>query len=109
MSLATARGIARRVGPYEFEPAGSHPPPGAVPCDIASTVAFDAADRWSVVMPAVRFSIESGWRGYATGPIFPFQCLVAAHTSVSARITCTHTADTHAGAIQVWLTPRRRS
>jgi hypothetical protein len=108
MSLATARGIARHVGPYEFQPADSHPPPSAVPCDIASTVSFDATDRWSVVLPAMRFSIESGWRGYATGPIFLFRCLVTARTSASARITCTHTADRHAGLVQVWLTARRR-
>jgi hypothetical protein len=107
MTLATAREIAGHVGPYEFQPANSHPPASAVPCDIASSVAYDATDRWSVLFKN-SFTIESGWRGYAVGPIFPFRCTVTTHTRVSAQIACFHAADTHAGAVHVWLSARRR-
>src|SRR5881398_1964826 len=48
ISVATARSLAKRVGPSEFQPPGSHPPARTIPCSVASDVAFAGARAWSV-------------------------------------------------------------
>src|SRR5712671_2321675 len=66
MSQGTARKIALQVGPYEFSPPDSHPPAKYVPCNVASSVAFQASKRWSV-RERLRFTVSAGWTGYSVG------------------------------------------
>lgn len=106
MSYETARSIARQVGPSEFQPADSHPPPGDVPCDVASSVAGAAADAWTH-WDSERGSFSAGWTGYASGPSYGrFYCTGKKRRDGGAVETCTHAADRHAGEIAVRLTIR---
>jgi hypothetical protein len=106
MSYKTARSIAERVGPSEFQPSGSHPSPKDVPCVVASSVAFAAADAWSV-RHATSEWISARWTGYASGPSFGgFHCIVTTPRAGTVGETCTHQADRHAGQITVQLTVR---
>jgi hypothetical protein len=107
MSYATARNIAARVGPNEFEPPDSHPPPQNVPCVVASSVAFVAANAWSV-RRATNDWISAAWASYASGPSFGrFHCIVTSRPSDNTSERCTHRADRHAGRIIVGLVIRR--
>jgi hypothetical protein len=67
MSAATARSIARRVGPNEFQPSGSHPRAKDVPCVVASSVAYAGADSWSI-REATDGWVSVAWASYASGP-----------------------------------------
>jgi len=106
MSYETARSIARRVGPYEFQPPASHPPPRDVPCVVASSVAFAGADAWAARQESPEW-VSVRWTGYASGPSFGrFRCVVTARRPRAIDETCTHEADRHAGAIVVEFTVR---
>lgn len=101
MSAATARSIARRVGPNEFQPPGSHPPAKDVPCVVASSVAYAAADSWSI-RKATDDWVSVAWASYASGPSFGrFHCRASRHRAGRVNETCNHRADRHAGAITV--------
>jgi hypothetical protein len=100
MSRVTARKIARQVGPYEFSPPDSHPPAKYVPCNVASSVAFQAAKGWSV-QERFRFSVSAGWTGYSVGPPYRFACVVTTRSRRKVGMTCVHNANSHAGAISV--------
>ena len=106
MGYETARSIAEHVGPYEFEPPGSHPRPQDVPCDVASSVAFSAADSWSKRRQTSEW-ITAGWRGYAVGPSYRFHCFVSRRTPARVDETCVHRADRRAGEIKVQFTAHR--
>jgi hypothetical protein len=95
-----ARKIARQVGPYEFSPPDSHPPAKYVPCNVASSVAFQAAKGWSV-QERFRFSVSAGWTGYSVGPPYRFACVVTTRSRRKVGMTCVHNANSHAGAISV--------
>lgn len=104
MSYATARSIALRVGPYEFQPPTSHPAPRDVPCDAALTVALAGANAWTH-WHSERGSLTAGWTGYATGPSYGrFDCTGTKRRDDGAVETCTHQADKHAGEITVRFT-----
>jgi len=105
MSYETARGIARHVGPYEFDPPDSHPAPRYVPCNVASSVANAAADAWTH-WHGEKGSVASGWTGYSVGPRYSFDCNGVRRRDGGAVETCTHQADRHAGRIVVRLTIR---
>lgn len=106
MSSATASSIARRVGPSEFQPAGSHPPAKDVPCVVASSVAYVAAESWSIHQ-AKDESVRVAWASYASGPSFGrFRCLASRAGGKGVEETCLHRADRHAGAITVELVVR---
>ena len=101
MSYATAKSIAARVGPYEFQPPSSHPAPQDVPCDAASTVALAGADAWTHWHSELG-SFAAGWTGYAAGPSYGrFDCTGTKRRDGGAIETCSHHADRHAGAIVV--------
>jgi hypothetical protein len=101
MSAATARSIARRVGPGEFQPPDSHPPARDVPCVVASSVAYAGADSWSI-RKATDDWINAAWASYASGPSFGrFHCQVRGRHSRAITETCSHNADRHAGEITV--------
>ena len=101
MSAATARSIARRVGPNEFQPRGSHPPAKDVPCVVASSVAYAGADSWSI-RKATDDWVSVAWASYASGPSFGrFHCRASRHGAGRVNETCNHRADRHAGAITV--------
>jgi hypothetical protein len=105
MGYETARGIARQVGPYELQPPYSHPAPGDVPCDIASSVALAAADartHWH----SDRGPVTAGWTGYSVGPAYRFDCNGTHRRDRGATETCTHESDRHAGEITVRFTIR---
>ncbi len=106
LSVATARSIAKRVGPAEFQPPGSHPPTKEVPCAVASAVAFAGARAWSV-RQATDDWVRAGWTGYSYGPSFGrFRCRASRHRSNRVTERCTHTADRHTGEITVEFTVR---
>jgi hypothetical protein len=106
MSYATARSIAERVGPNEFQPSGSHPLPKEVPCVVASSVAFAAANRWSIRHGTYE-EVSPKWTGYASGPsLGRFRCFVTSRRAAAVRQSCIHAADRHAGRISVDLTIR---
>lgn len=103
MSYATARSIASRVGPSEFQPPNSHPSPNDVPCDIASAVSqagTDAFTHWH----STSGTVNSGWTGYAAGPQFSFTCSGKRRSDGGATETCVHVADQHAGRVVVRFT-----
>jgi hypothetical protein len=106
MSYETARSIARHVGPDEFDPPDSHPLPQDVPCDVAGSVAFTAADSWSKRQQTSAW-IAAGWRGYAVGPSYRFHCVVSRPTPAAVDETCVHRADRRAGEIRVRFTAHR--
>jgi hypothetical protein len=106
MSYETARTIARRVGPSEFQPPGSHPQPSEVPCVVASAVAFAGANAWAARQKSPDW-VRVRWTGYASGPSFGrFRCVVTARHRGAIDETCTHKPDRHAGAIVVQFTVR---
>jgi hypothetical protein len=99
MSPQTARNIARRVGPNEFQPAGSHPSATDVPCDAAQSIASAGANAWTQ-WSANTGTITAGWTGYATGPSFGrFHCTGVTLNDGSVKETCAHRADRHAGSM----------
>lgn len=101
LSAATARSIARRVGPGEFQPPGSHPPAKDVPCVVASSVSNAGAHAWSVRQKTDDW-VSVAWASYASGPSFGlFHCLASRRAASRVDETCTHRADRHAGAITV--------
>jgi hypothetical protein len=108
MSYETARSIAKRVGPSEFQPPASHPRPAEVPCAVASAVAFAGANAWTT-WHATGGWVSAAWAGYATGPSFGrFHCTGVSRSDGGVKETCTHRADRHAGRITVQFIVRRR-
>jgi hypothetical protein len=106
MSYETARRIARRVGPSEFQPPGSHPDPGDVSCVVASSVAFAGANGWAARQESPGL-VSVRWTGYASGPSFGrFRCVATTRRPGAIDETCSHKADRHAGAIVVQFTVR---
>lgn len=106
MSSETARSIARRVGPKEFQPPSSHPAAKEVPCVVASSVAFGGANarsRWR----SNSGSMTARWASYAAGPSFGrFSCTGVRRRTGGAEETCIHRADRHAGQITVQFVVR---
>jgi hypothetical protein len=101
LSFESARSIARRVGPGEFQPPSSHPAAKDVPCVVASSVAFRGANAWST-WSSNSGSMTAGWASYAAGPSFGrFVCTGVGRRAGGARETCIHRADRHAGQITV--------
>jgi hypothetical protein len=101
MSAATARSIAERVGPNEFQPPGSHPHAKDVPCVVASSVAGVAAETWSED-GATDDWVRVAWASHASGPSFGrFHCHASRSGAGRVNETCDHRADRHAGAITV--------
>lgn len=109
MSHATARSIAQRTGPNEFEPAGSHAGTAqSVPCNVAGSTASIAGNTWSEGRPTA-FGITAGWMGYGSGPTFRFHCVLRRAGSRALLGTCVHRVDTQAGAVSVNFQIRPRA
>jgi hypothetical protein len=100
MSFATASGIARRIGPGEFQPAGSHPSPASVPCNIALSASDVAGTRWSL-QHVRRFGIRAGAVGYTGGPPFGFECALRDAGPRALAGTCVHRRSRRVGAVRV--------
>jgi hypothetical protein len=106
ISATTARSIAKRIGPAEFQPPGSHPPAKTIPCSVASNVAFEGARAWST-RQATDDWITVDWAGYSYGPsLGRFHCRASRLKSNRVTQTCIHKADRNAGDITVKLTVR---
>lgn len=101
MSAATARSIARRIGPGELQPPGSHPPAKDVPCVVASSVAGIGANSYSVHGTTDEW-IDVVWASYSSGPsLGRFRCRASRRAAGRVDETCTHRPDRHAGSISV--------
>jgi hypothetical protein len=106
ISAATARSIAKRVGPSEFQPPGSHPYAKTIPCSVASDVAFEGARAWSV-RQATDDWITVDWTGYTYGPsLGRFHCRASRHRLNRVMETCIHKANHNAGEMAVTFTVR---
>ena len=104
MSEPTAAGIARRVGPEEFAPPGSHPPANTIPCQVAQAVAFTGAEAWAN-WTGNTGAFGVGWFGEAPGPYLGlFHCMGVSRNDGGAKETCVHRPDRHAGRIKVSFT-----
>lgn len=107
MGFATAYGIAQRVGPSEFQPAGTHGTTAqAVPCNVAFDVADRAGNRWGALKQR-QFGITAGWAGYSGGPRFGFECVLRNAGARRLVGTCLHEASRRAGAVRVRFLIRR--
>ena len=101
MSAATARSIALRTRPEEFQPAGSHPAARGMPCWVAQSVATTAANAWTH-WPGNSGIVGIRPEGYTPGPYLGrFVCSGSNRRGGGARERCVHSADRHAGAITV--------
>lgn len=112
MTATTAAGIARLVGPGEF---GQSIPVSAVPCAVANSATSSASKAYAKIarrwpsQPYRPFWTGVTWIGYSTGPYLgAFHCAVTngggflPYTkSEDWRVTCTHTATDHEGAVVV--------
>ena len=107
MGFATANGIAQRVGPSEFQPAGTHGATAqAVPCNVALDVADRAGNRWGALNQR-QFGITAGWAGYSGGPLFRFDCALRSAGAHKLLGTCLHKPSRQEGAVRVRFLIRR--
>jgi hypothetical protein len=107
MGFATASGIARRVGPSEFQPAATHGATAqAVPCNVALDVADRAGNRWGALEQR-QFGITAGWAGYSGGPQFGFECVLRDAGVRRLLGSCVHEPSRREGAVSVRFLIRR--
>jgi hypothetical protein len=101
MGFATASAIARRVGPSEFQPAGTHGATAqAVPCNVAVDVADRAGNRWGALKQR-QFGITAGWAGYSGAFWFGFECVLRDAGARKLLGTCVHEPSRRAGTVRV--------